>query len=44
MEHAKIEIEIVEKTLARVEEDQQRELTDLQLVLVGGGCAEVVFA
>jgi hypothetical protein len=36
------EIAAVEKTIAEVAEAQINELNDLQLVLVGGGSADVV--
>jgi hypothetical protein len=44
MEHAKIEINVLEKALEVAQEVQLRELQELQLVFVGGGCGEVVFA
>ena len=44
MEHAKIEIELVEKAAEAAEEVSLRELTDLQLAFAGGGGGEVVFA
>jgi hypothetical protein len=37
MERAQKEIAAIEQTLADVEEAQVRELSDLQLALVGGG-------
>lgn len=44
MEHAKIEIAFVEKTVEEAAREQVRELNDLQLALVGGGGGDVVFA
>jgi hypothetical protein len=44
MDRASKEIAAVEKTVAEVAEAQINELNDLQLVLVGGGSADVVLA
>jgi hypothetical protein len=44
MDRATKEIEAVEKTVAEVAQAQTNELNDLQLVLVGGGSADVVLA
>ncbi len=43
MEITKREIEIVEKTAADARESELVELSQLQLVLIGGGSGEVVF-
>lgn len=43
MEHAQIEIALIEKTVAQAV-DQVSELNELQLALVGGGNGDVVFA
>jgi len=44
MEHAKIEIAFVEKTVEEAGRVPLCELNDLQLALVGGGGGDVVFA
>jgi hypothetical protein len=44
MDRATNEIAAVEKTIAEVAQAQINELNDLQLVLVGGGSADVVLA
>jgi hypothetical protein len=44
MDHATKEIAAIEKTVAEVAQAQINELNDLQLVLVGGGSADVVLA
>jgi len=44
MEYAKKEIAILEQTICEVEVAQATELSDLQLLLVGGGAGDVVFA
>ena len=44
MEHAKVEISVVEKAVELAQEAQLRELQELQLACIGGGCGEVVFA
>jgi hypothetical protein len=41
MEHTKLEATILEETINDAAELQIRELSDLQLVLVGGGSGEV---
>ena len=43
MEITKQEIEIVEKAAANARESELLELSQLQLVLTGGGSGEVVF-
>jgi hypothetical protein len=43
MDRAAKEIAAVEKTVAEAVEVQVNELNDLQLALVGGGSAEVIF-
>ena len=45
MEIAKVELAALEKALITKEVDVKdvRELHDLELVLVGGGCGEVLF-
>ncbi len=43
MEITKREIEIVEKAAADAREGEVVELSQLQLVLIGGGSGEVVF-
>lgn len=45
MEITKVEIAALEKTLIarEVEVKEVRDLNELELVLVGGGCGEVVF-
>ena len=40
MELTNMELAVVETTAANAEETQQRVLTDLSLVLMGGGLAE----
>jgi hypothetical protein len=40
MEHTKIEIEAVETIIANATDCRLRELNDLQLAYVGGGCQE----
>ncbi len=40
MEHAKIEVEVIEKTAAAATDAQLRELNELQLAFVGGGNGE----
>jgi hypothetical protein len=44
MEHAKMEIAILEKTVEDAAQQQLRELSELQLALIGGGGGDVVFA
>jgi hypothetical protein len=44
MEHTKMEVAIIEKTLTEASEAQLHELNELQLAFVGGGSGEVVFA
>jgi len=44
MEHAKVEIAVVEKTVELAKQAQMQELMDLELSFAGGGCGEVVFA
>jgi len=44
MEHAKVEINVVEKAVEQAEQAQVQELQALQLAFAGGGCGEVVFA
>jgi len=41
MEHTKVEMNVLEKTVEQAEE--VRELSDMQLALVGGGSGDVVF-
>jgi len=41
MENTQIEIEVLEVAVQKASEKDHREFQDLQLVLVGGGCAEV---
>ena len=41
MEHANIEVAIIEKTINEAGDAQLRELADLQLAIVGGGVGEV---
>ena len=43
MEHAKLEMKLLEEAVSKDQERSVQELTDLQLALVGGGCGEVVF-
>jgi predicted negative regulator of RcsB-dependent stress response len=43
MEHANIEIAQLESAVNEAADGQLRELTDLQLAVVGGGSGEVVF-
>ena len=42
MEVNKVEVATIEQTLFEVEEGQVRDLSDLQLVLVGGGIGNVI--
>ena len=44
MEHAKVELEQVEKAVEVAAADQVQQLAELSLVVVGGGTGEVVFA
>ena len=44
MEHATVEISVLEKAVEVAGQDRLRELDDLQLTLVGGGGGDVVFA
>ena len=41
MEIGKVELQAVEKAVAGVEDLQTRPLTDLELVLVGGGMGDI---
>ena len=41
MESTNIEVAVIEETLTKVTDTQRRELSDLQLALVGGGSGEV---
>ena len=41
MDSAHIEIAVVEEAIAEANDAQQRELNDLELAFVGGGCGEV---
>ena len=43
MEVVKAEVEVIEQILNDENQDQVRELGDLQLALVGGGIGDVVF-
>jgi hypothetical protein len=43
MEFTKTEMTVVEEAVQEVARNDIRELNDLQLALVGGGCAEVNF-
>ena len=43
MEISKIESKAVEALVNEVQEEQLRDLNDLQLALVGGGIGDVVF-
>ena len=42
MDINKVEISVVEKILSDVNESQVRELSELQLALIGGGIGETV--
>ena len=42
MEHTKTEVAIIEKMVQAITDEQVRELGELQLVLVGGGIADVI--
>jgi hypothetical protein len=42
MDRAKIEIAAIEETVAEATEAQVCELNDLQLALIGGGCADPI--
>jgi hypothetical protein len=44
MEFAKNEIVAIEEAVNQAAEQEVRELSELQLALVGGGCGDVVFA
>ncbi len=43
MEMSKVETEVLNVAVSEVTQDQLRQLSDLQLALVGGGSGEVVF-
>ena len=43
MELNNTEVKVLEETIKEANEDQMRQLQDLQLALVGGGIADVVF-
>ena len=43
MEYGKVEMKLIEEALLVDQENSVRELTDLQLAAVGGGCGDVVF-
>jgi len=43
MEISKTETQVLETLINEVQDEQIRSLTDLQLVLVGGGIGDVVF-
>jgi hypothetical protein len=43
MEFTKAEIAVVEVAVVEATESNVRELNDLQLMLVGGGCGETVY-
>jgi len=43
VEYNKIEVEVIEAALAEGIDTQVRELNELQLALIGGGAADVVF-
>jgi hypothetical protein len=42
METTKIEVANIERTIADAIENERRELSDLQLSLIGGGIGEVI--
>jgi len=42
MELNNIEVNVIRDTIKEANEDQLRDLNDLQLVLVGGGIADVI--
>jgi hypothetical protein len=42
MELNKIEVNVIQDTIKEVQADQLRQLSDLQLALVGGGIADVI--
>ena len=42
MELNKAEVNVIQDTIKEVNEDQLRQLSDLQLALVGGGIADVI--
>ena len=44
MEYAQKEIAVIEKTVAQIEQLNAGELCELQLLLIGGGAGDVVFA
>ena len=44
MEITKAEIAVVEDAVTEATEAQVRELNEIQLMLVGGGCGETVYA
>jgi hypothetical protein len=44
MESTKVEFAVVEEAIEQANAEQLKQLADLQLVLMGGGCGEVVFA
>ena len=43
MEFTKAEIAVVEDTIVEATESDARELSELQLMLVGGGCGETFY-
>ena len=44
MEIAKKEVEMIEALVNNIPEGQLKELNDLQLLMIGGGCADPIFA
>jgi hypothetical protein len=44
VEYNKTEVEVLENAVAEGRDEQVRELTELQLALVGGGHGEAIFA
>ena len=44
MENTKIEVAVVEAAICEAMEAQLRDLNELQLALVGGGCGDTILA
>ena len=44
MEFTKQEVTVIAETINEISENQMRDLSDLQLALVGGGIGEVIVA
>ena len=44
MESSKVEFTVIEETVEHANAEHLKQLAELQLTLMGGGCGEVVFA